>query len=327
MIIAADLFRPYIEGRELATASNWRDLQNYNTVQAGQLNNAFALDTYNARVNQANDNAGLTANQRRTSDLGLQVQETLQPGQLAVAGAQSQAALDFADPLYQARGQNNLLAESLLKAQRLGDLNKLQGMGGGLNPNGQVDPALLAAAQIQNANAPQAQGASSVNTSQTVTPQGQTVRGLIASGENVSNGVDLSAVNYNDPALLGGNITGNNQGINGQDIADAWNSFFSTNTLNSTRDFIGNVFTPAGQVPINQQSQNVLSRIQSQSALNPAFLSTLENSTGDIFDGIVPGTRQVIGELSGRTVEGEVDDNGNYWIVFADGRRVPYRRT
>lgn len=40
----------YIDGRERAIQANWNDLNQFNQVQAGQMNNAFAADTFSDRV-------------------------------------------------------------------------------------------------------------------------------------------------------------------------------------------------------------------------------------------------------------------------------------
>lgn len=40
----------YIDGRERAIQANWNDLNQFNQVQAGQMSNAFAADTFSDRV-------------------------------------------------------------------------------------------------------------------------------------------------------------------------------------------------------------------------------------------------------------------------------------
>lgn len=52
MIIIPDLFTPYIEGKETARKANWNDLNNYNQVQKGQLDNLEKLFTFSPRVNR-----------------------------------------------------------------------------------------------------------------------------------------------------------------------------------------------------------------------------------------------------------------------------------
>lgn len=52
MIIIPDLFTPYVEGVELARKANWDDLNNYNKVQKGQLDNLFELATFSPKVNR-----------------------------------------------------------------------------------------------------------------------------------------------------------------------------------------------------------------------------------------------------------------------------------
>ena len=52
MIIIPDLFTPYVEGVETARRANWDDLNNYNQVQKGQLDNMFNFATFSPRVNR-----------------------------------------------------------------------------------------------------------------------------------------------------------------------------------------------------------------------------------------------------------------------------------
>lgn len=58
-IFIPDLFTSYINGRRQAVADNWQDLSNYNHVLAGQLNNAFNMETFDPRVRIAESQAQL----------------------------------------------------------------------------------------------------------------------------------------------------------------------------------------------------------------------------------------------------------------------------
>lgn len=52
MVYIPDIFSGWLAGARQANADNWQDLANYNNVLGGQLNNAFALDTYDPAVRQ-----------------------------------------------------------------------------------------------------------------------------------------------------------------------------------------------------------------------------------------------------------------------------------
>lgn len=49
-IFIPDLFGSYVDGREKAIDSNWKDMQNYNGVLGGQLSNAKTMATFDADV-------------------------------------------------------------------------------------------------------------------------------------------------------------------------------------------------------------------------------------------------------------------------------------
>ena len=49
-IFIPDLFGSYVDGREKAIDSNWKDMQNYNGVLAGQLSNAKTMATFDSDV-------------------------------------------------------------------------------------------------------------------------------------------------------------------------------------------------------------------------------------------------------------------------------------
>lgn len=90
-VIPVDLFSSYIKGREQGITNNWNDLNQYNTVQGGQLRNDaqqlqnwFTEDTYNPRVSQVQSAADIAGNNAITSGLNTQVRQAQQPGQLAL---------------------------------------------------------------------------------------------------------------------------------------------------------------------------------------------------------------------------------------------------
>ena len=51
-IFIPDLFGSYVDGREKAIDSNWKDMQNYNSVLGGQIDNARDMATFNSKVMQ-----------------------------------------------------------------------------------------------------------------------------------------------------------------------------------------------------------------------------------------------------------------------------------
>lgn len=53
----ARLLPNYLEGQRTAVQDNWRDMQQYNQVQLGQLQNMFAERTLPWRINMAGDEA------------------------------------------------------------------------------------------------------------------------------------------------------------------------------------------------------------------------------------------------------------------------------
>lgn len=51
-IFIPDLFGSYVDGREKAIDSNWKDMQNYNSVLGGQVDNARDMATFDSKVMQ-----------------------------------------------------------------------------------------------------------------------------------------------------------------------------------------------------------------------------------------------------------------------------------
>lgn len=74
-IFIPDLFSSYVKGREAAIKSNWNDLNQYNQVLGGQLQNALSMDTLDDASTIAHNKA-LTSNMDTalagaTTDVGL----------------------------------------------------------------------------------------------------------------------------------------------------------------------------------------------------------------------------------------------------------------
>lgn len=66
-IFIPDLFGSYVNGREKAIDSNWKDMQNYNSVLGGQIDNARDMATFDSKVMQEKGK-GLSAYSRGVTD-------------------------------------------------------------------------------------------------------------------------------------------------------------------------------------------------------------------------------------------------------------------
>lgn len=108
-----DLFSPWVNGREKAIESNWRDLEKFNQVQKGQLDNFEALATSDPRINMAYDNASLLNDKAQNSWMDTEVNTKAFPGRLAASAAQSDATRNVAVPLSNKRADNALGSENL----------------------------------------------------------------------------------------------------------------------------------------------------------------------------------------------------------------------
>ena len=70
----------YVQGERQAIQDNWSDLNNYNTTQAGQLENAYTEATFQPRVSQAYDEAEMSRMGVMDNDMVLQQNMVAQPG-------------------------------------------------------------------------------------------------------------------------------------------------------------------------------------------------------------------------------------------------------
>ena len=68
-IFIPDLFGSYVDGREKAIDSNWKDMQNYNGVLSGQLQNAKTMATFDSDV-QNHKGQALSSISKGATDLG-----------------------------------------------------------------------------------------------------------------------------------------------------------------------------------------------------------------------------------------------------------------
>lgn len=109
-LILPDIFTPLVQGLELGRNANWDDLQKYNTVQAGQIGNALALETFDPTVNNAYNQAAINQNNRILSDFGVQQQALLQPGNLFNAQVTSDAQESFAQAIRNLEASNRQTA-------------------------------------------------------------------------------------------------------------------------------------------------------------------------------------------------------------------------
>ena len=59
-VFIPDIFGGYLEGMRKANQDNWSDAENYNKVLQGQLNNAYAMATFDPAVRMAWNNAAMS---------------------------------------------------------------------------------------------------------------------------------------------------------------------------------------------------------------------------------------------------------------------------
>lgn len=119
----------YIEGREQAIKSNWNDLNQYNQVQAGQIQNAFNELTFPQAFNMYMDRAGISRASMLQTLMNLGSRVAGYPYELQTGYMRSQQG----PGVYQQR-INQTLAESQRAAQNaqdptggLGNLSKQLG--------------------------------------------------------------------------------------------------------------------------------------------------------------------------------------------------------
>lgn len=69
----------FYEGRQQAIQDNWKDLENYNNVQAGQLSNAWTEATWEDRLTNVHNQRLNNSLQLGNSALNFNVRQALQP--------------------------------------------------------------------------------------------------------------------------------------------------------------------------------------------------------------------------------------------------------
>lgn len=70
----------YVEGQRQAIQDNWQDLKNYNDIQAGQFNNAFAAATWDPRLANVWNQAAVNAMNTELSGMNLAQAQAAHPG-------------------------------------------------------------------------------------------------------------------------------------------------------------------------------------------------------------------------------------------------------
>lgn len=90
----------YVQGERQAVQDNWQDLQNYNQVQAGQLQNAFDEQVFDDRVDMMGFNRDNAENNANNLLMQTLMQQAMFPG--AYQGAANTGTwLPFTMPLHQ----------------------------------------------------------------------------------------------------------------------------------------------------------------------------------------------------------------------------------
>lgn len=92
----ANLLPGYIEGQRQAVKDNWYDLNQYNQVQAGQIQNAFDEATFSDKVRMVNQGAEMGDLSYLNKLWGTQLAGARMPGMMQQAGLFNQfAGMDF----------------------------------------------------------------------------------------------------------------------------------------------------------------------------------------------------------------------------------------
>lgn len=90
----ANLLPGYIQGRQKAIEDNWNDLNQYNKVQSGQIQNAFNEATFAPRVDMVNTNANMGQLGYLNDLWTTQLNQARMPGLMTQVGVQNA----FAEP-------------------------------------------------------------------------------------------------------------------------------------------------------------------------------------------------------------------------------------
>ena len=130
----------YMQGERQAVQDNWNDLNQYNKVQAGQLQNMFDENVMRPRMNMVEDAARIQNSQRWAADLDLGVKAAQYPLMLGQIGWQAGNFFPMQQLKHQMLMQqagmamNPRLAQQQAKGGQQGDALQqamLGGLGGG----------------------------------------------------------------------------------------------------------------------------------------------------------------------------------------------------
>lgn len=195
MIIIPDLFTPYIQGRELGIERNWNDMNNFNKVQAGQLDNMFNLATFGPKVNREYEQTERDALSNMVGEMNFGLLNATYPGRLATALAQNALMQRYGGTTAASQLSRNL-------SGNMADITRN-------NATGPVIQAQLEALQRANAAAAagtQAAGTGTPNTGAAAAGAAPGIPNPAASKTNIPNAGNSAAGNSagNVPDLAGG---------------------------------------------------------------------------------------------------------------------------
>lgn len=131
MIFIPDIFSGWLAGARQANADNWQDLANYNNVLGGQLNNAFAMDTYDPSVRAAWDkgyNADLSTIQN-----AMTTDQLMKLFNLGNAAGLDEAKVAATLSGYNAQNAQNVAGQQLVPTQTAVNVLRLNAMMNALN--------------------------------------------------------------------------------------------------------------------------------------------------------------------------------------------------
>lgn len=95
----------YIEGRQQAIEDNWKDLDQYNKTQAGQLDNMFTEQTMDERLGMMADAANNSYMGMLNNAMMLDVNKAYQPGRLNFGAGFSAYSPYLAQYMYDAQAR------------------------------------------------------------------------------------------------------------------------------------------------------------------------------------------------------------------------------
>lgn len=129
---AGQLMPSFLQGYRAAREDNWDDLNQYNKVQAGQIQNAWSEAIFEPNLNMVWDNAAVSAMNRDTSGLNYQVRQAAHPGLM-----QAQITRSYAMP-WIAAAQNAALLQQTMNPAMWGGGYSMMPQGGGMGFGGMM---------------------------------------------------------------------------------------------------------------------------------------------------------------------------------------------